>query len=648
MNTTRDNSPNRANYFLIERLSPLLLILSLGLRCLGWIIYYANLSPLLRFHCLRSFIKRVGLHPLDLGEIEELEADKVFNDSLHLIPTAMNEFTKYSEIFPLVEEVFSGVKEGGESLKAAMYAQAGRRYHIVYYFLLLLRSIPTAPRFVLTYIYRDAYVSKYLRHIEAPVFNIAPSLWLIKLWECAVRTLKGAPLNIYRRFSLQYPSNKIEYAAVQSSKKYKILYFSHQSIFYGRLFAKDHFYSKEKNALLHPSNILHVEFRPSSCPKEHLKKQREMNLETHTLNAPGLKIIFFSAVEFLNFSWKHRTQLLRTSALRSMSLQFIALFIEFKNYSKEISSISKDARVALVGYDMLLPTGLALALNSLGIQTIATQERFYSAFQALYCSFILDNYIVASSFIKERFISLPNVFVKNIIPAGMVRTDLLHHYSSNNGDALFSETPQTIIVTALDFHSGKSIDAQRLCLANNWKANKNFYFDIIKLATIFKALHITIRGKDDAWFNLEYFQDVKQVIQSLPNVEVSHEYETLNESYLLCVNSDLIIAKHTSLADECIAVGKQVLIHDYTHNSRKLLSNSFDYFDAPFFCHSFEELQRGVQRYLDTGRVMDPEKYAAIRDRVFEGRADGKVRQRVQQTVLDILQGGSAVGDADA
>ncbi|MDK2954761.1 MAG: hypothetical protein PWQ57_257 [Desulfovibrionales bacterium] len=648
MSTIPDASPKRINYFLIERLSLFLLVLAFILRCMGWVVYYANLSPVFRFHCLKHLIRWGGLRALDLGKMEILEADKVFTDGLNFIPTAVNDFMEQSKVFSLVEDACFGVKEGGKSLKTALYAQATRRYHIVYYFLLLLRSAPIKPRFVLTYIYRDIYVSNYLRHIEAPVLNIAPSFWSIKLWECGARTLKGAPSKICRRFFRQPSINKLEDVARRVPDTYKTLYFPHQSIFYGQLFAKDHFYSERQDSLLHSSNILHVEFRPSSCPNEHLEKQKEMNLETYTLNGLGVKVIFFSMTEFFHFLWQHRKQLLNASAKRSLCMQLLILYIEFRHYVKEVLPIEKNAQLAIVGYDMLLPAGLALALKSLGIQTVATQERLYPVFQAPYCSVILDHYLVASNFVKDRLAAAPNFCVNNVISVGMVRTDLLHRYSSLHRDMTCFKKSSSVIVTVLDFHSEKNADAQRLCPVNNWTANKNFYFDVIQLAKFFNELHITIRGKDDAWLHLEYFQDVKQVIQSLPNVEVSREYGMLNESYRLCANSDLVIAKHTSLADECLAVGKQVLIHDYTHNSRSLLSASFDYFGAPFFCHSFEELRCGVQRYLDTGCVMDPKQYEAIRSRVFEGRADGKVRQRVQQVILDILQGDSAPGSADA
>ena len=40
---------------------------------------------------------------------------------------------------------------------------------------------------------------------------------------------------------------------------YKVIYFPHQSIFYGGLFVKDHFYSKDINSAFYPSNILHIE-----------------------------------------------------------------------------------------------------------------------------------------------------------------------------------------------------------------------------------------------------------------------------------------------------------------------------------------------------------------------------------------------------
>ena len=61
---------------------------------------------------------------------------------------------------------------------------------------------------------------------------------------------------------------------------YRVLFFPHQSIFYGYTFKKDHFYSKDKNSVFHPSNILHVEFSNILLNRKKLKFYDENNVKT--------------------------------------------------------------------------------------------------------------------------------------------------------------------------------------------------------------------------------------------------------------------------------------------------------------------------------------------------------------------------------
>ena len=63
---------------------------------------------------------------------------------------------------------------------------------------------------------------------------------------------------------------------------------------------------------------------------------------------------------------------------------------------------------------------------------------------------------------------------------------------------------------------------------------------------------------------------------------ISNNYEEFRYSYKLCANADLIIAKHTSLADECLAKGIPVIFHEYTHNTKKLVLDYPHYLPKDF------------------------------------------------------------------
>ena len=58
----------------------------------------------------------------------------------------------------------------------------------------------------------------------------------------------------------------------------------------------------------------------------------------------------------------------------------------------------------------------------------------------------------------------------------------------------------------------------------------------------------------------------------------------------MCANADLIVAKHTSIVDECLSHEIPVLVYDYTHNMKGIVSNAFDYSSSGLMCYNFEDL----------------------------------------------------------
>jgi hypothetical protein len=49
----------------------------------------------------------------------------------------------------------------------------------------------------------------------------------------------------------------------------------------------------------------------------------------------------------------------------------------------------------------------------------------------------------------------------------------------------------------------------------------------------------------------------------------------MNASYALCKRADVIVSVQTSLADECLAAGKKVVILDSTHNFKSICTDIY-------------------------------------------------------------------------
>lgn len=623
--------------FLVERLSCSLALLALLLRCLGLRTRYISTTPRLKSTGLRGFLEHVGVAPLDQEGCARLEADMLFADSWGLIPGAGGSLMD-PRILETYAEMLPGVSQARDKLRATLYSTAGQRYEISALVLMWLHAVRPARRWHVAYIYRDCFLKSYLRRADVRIVNLAPPLWLARVVGTLVSLAASAPRRIFRLLRRSQPAPNGETACRDSAQR-EVLFFPHKSVFYGNLFIKDQFYSDDESSPLHPTRMLHVEPRPVTNISHFLDKQRDMDMPTHVMSSPSTRRILQGLWSFCAFVWPRRRILRAIGGLRPNILaHFGTIHVRYHHFLRELEPIAGRARLALIGYEMLFPSELAMALDSRGIRTVATQERLSPAFKGLFLSYLLDTYLVASPMLKQQYESKPNVAVQHIIPVGLPRADLLHDYAAEADEALDSLRSRRTLIVALDYLTDTDPFDQRVNHGINWRANKVFYLDMIRLAVQMPECHIIIRGKNLKWLEVEAFQDIARVIAILPNIEIDKNYERMNQSYRLCAKADLIIAKHTSLADECISVGKPVLVHDYVHNSSVLVGTAFNYFDAPFFCSSPEELFAGIRRFLRTGHVMDPAAYENIRRRVFGDLDDGRCVRRIRDHVLAMLR----------
>lgn len=118
---------------------------------------------------------------------------------------------------------------------------------------------------------------------------------------------------------------------------------------------------------------------------------------------------------------------------------------------------------------------------------------------------------------------------------------------------------------------------------------------------------------------------------------ISMDYEKTYISYDLCAHSDLVIAKHTSLGDECLSVGIPVLFHEYTHNTERLVADAFDYNPSKIMCFNYQELKERVQIVLSGTPNAMTEDYEYLKNVVYGGLGDGKVRERIHAHIEEML-----------
>jgi len=382
----------------------------------------------------------------------------------------------------------------------------------------------------------------------------------------------------------------------------QVIYFPHQGVAYGSLFRKDYLYQSTPDSPLHPANILHVEHEAPTAAA--LKTYREARIASRVMMP--VSAAFADACTLLRYIVRNDT--LRSQAIASKGgfvLPLMTVFRQYRSFQRALQFAAGS--VAVVGYDLLFPRVLSLALQGAEITVVALQERLLASYFGNF-SIILDHYMVAGEKVAQYLKGHEYCNVDQFHPIGLNRCELLQMSSVKP-----RQRPQVLV---LDYYSPLDWWDDTDPIVNR-SANRGFYRDIIRLATERPAIDFVIRGKSADWRNDPYFANEIRAFDGLPNLTVDCEYSEFDRSYRLAAGSNVVIAKHTSLGDECLAVGKPVIFHDWASNSESYAAQIYQYEGLPVFAHRYESLR-------------------AMLDAALVG-ADGRQDERRRQTIASIF-----------
>ena len=102
--------------------------------------------------------------------------------------------------------------------------------------------------------------------------------------------------------------------------------------------------------------------------------------------------------------------------------------------------------------------------------------------------------------------------------------------------------------------------------------------------------------------------------------------------------SDSVIARYTSLGDQCIAVGKPVIYHDGAANSGLLVKSVFDFGGRSIMVTNGVALNKLYGRLMEQGNLMPEDERVALARRYFNaplppGGAKAAVAARLEALV---------------
>lgn len=394
----------------------------------------------------------------------------------------------------------------------------------------------------------------------------------------------------------------------------KVAYIVHDGLNYGDLYQKDLFYSSKDGSPFNKNRLLHISY---SGYYNSSKSIQWFNLSRYNI---GRASQFISALKSI------RNSIFSVRSIKHIFGMIILMFLymRFARYKKSLSLLP-SLKLVLIDYEILCPKSLLLALDSLGIITVAVQERYFMSFYSSFGTF-LDYYMCSSDFSEKCLKQNSSYIVKNYIPIGLHRSDLIRKGNlSLPAEIETAKNENKKIIVALGFHTPLLKHQSATDPILSWSAHIAFIEDILTLAGALDNAFIVLRYKFIDWLELPVFSDIVKRLNAMANVTISTEYTVEYYSYQLCSEADLVIAKHTSLGDECLSRGIPVLFHDYTHNLKKIVSSVYDYDGSKIVCHDYSQLLSMSKKILssttdecDTSNLYGSYNDGHVRERVHE------------------------------
>ena len=629
---------------LIEIMNWFTVFISIIATSFGFKVYYLERTNFFRNKKIESWLADRGIEAIDFEKCRNVDVTIWDSDSKNLLDKAVNHFLAEADLESLLGRFFPGVSELQKKIRIVFYAWIYTDYRTLgKLFCWIDDQIPVGER---VYLFaRNNFFRKVIfPQAEWNCVNLCPS-WLSYIsigvqfgWtavQSVFRLARNKVLNV--KHKTHHAPTVQSVRENQDQGRYEILFFPHQSIFYGNLFLKDHFYSDDPNSPFHPTKILHVETNLNFSVPGFLERV-EQYYHDHQIPycfipRPSFSDLIKDAIWFYTEIITHPRAFLSSKMSGKMVLFhfFSLMVVRYREYCRRLAPM-KNARIALAGFDLNFQPLLAMALESKGIRTVATQERFVTAFWN-HSNFIVDTYLSSSTITGVKVQKKSYSYIREFFPVGQVRCDLIQRYQQNDDKLKFDEIRQKQkICLVFDYNSNPDEIANRTEPIINWRANKAFLEDINRLADRFPQIYFVIRSKNDIWSKIPVFRDVIGEIDKRSNIEANLDF-SLNMAYRIAARADLVIAKHTSIANECQAAKIPVLFYDFMPNAEKMISSFFDYDGTPLFVFSYEQLENRVGKYLESGGFLDAETQKEFYHKYYDDLYDGRIHTRIMNVL---------------
>jgi len=413
----------------------------------------------------------------------------------------------------------------------------------------------------------------------------------------------------------------------------KVAYVVHKGLTYGRksspLFYKSLYYSDDKNSPLNKHNILHLDYSNYSKPENDIYWICLKKMKVSTTKIFFKNVLASIKTFYLIRNWS-------TFLVWVLFNQQYKTFLEYDEIIKKF----KNLKIAIIDYDCLCPKTLIFVFNKNNIETVATQERFITSFFTSYQNVILDTYYAMSEYAAKIINNSKYHEVKNIVPIGQYRSDYISLYKNETVPREISNAKNSgkkILVVfgnnSADYWFGSYPDP-----LTNWTAQLNFLEDCFRLSQNLKNTFVVLRYKFLEWSENEYFEKFLYKMHNNENIIISNNYEEYFYSYKLSAHADLVIAKHTSIADECLVNEIPVLFHEYSHNMKKnAIIDIPNYLPDNLICRNIEELLAKSKSLLFNEASDLKDEISKLSKTIYYIRKKGNIKNKIISDCMRII-----------
>lgn len=476
-----------------------------------------------------------------------------------------------------------------------------------------LRSAPNAP----VVIYTSDPVAE-------SIFSDSPENVHVKMRRTgALQVLKVISWTLrsrhLRRFLIRRMLANSNQTAETHEPSGELLLILNRSLSYGSLYSYDYLYDQIRSSPLHESKVRHLLLNPDTSSHVPAGSKFLADLYTRRFNRALTALVLFTHLKERRLSRVEQQILL-------VICHLVAQGVQVRDRLRELFP---ECTVAYLAFEFQVPAALNLALQLASIESVATVERPNMCYHEG-SSIISDIYLVGDEAQGRAVQSIDASYVREYRVVGLWRTDFLFREIRSRDDVQYADPQRRKSILVLPFVILDSKDQVNDVFVTG-SGFFHFMTEVAFAASRFPDVDFVIRGKNLQWLETEPGRRAVPLISGESNITIDRQFGEFGAAYRLAAQSDVVLAKYTSMVDECIYAGIPVAVHDYTQNASGRFRASNAYLPGDIFCQDRDQMLTQLDLYLkQTNEGLTGQRFVNSR---FDGQVQPRIREQLTQEI---------------